>query len=663
VALTLVAPTGPVTTLASGIIVVRCEDYVAGGATTVADADSVSGTVVSETQTAAVQTTFVSQGTLYGGRADTISVPQADLGLDADALNYRVFIAARLLGDVPSNAKGRATWEKFDRGGASVGFGWGKNTGFEDGPLAVAQSRFEEYLIYPCGQLSGFTFTDFKVRGWGITGGTVEWRFDLIYLVPFILGPDFNDTIENSGRFNLPLQFDSNGALFFDNDQNVSTWIGAHTVMAYDFPWMDTGADDVQEDDNEPTVMLQGFGDWTDEPAPRSYLAMIVGGTKPPDAETILDDTFPYPDTVGQVDASQFWIINGYYSGFGPNSIDNSYFDGVSIWRGWVIRSGLPTCWIGPNESSVLPLYDGEAEILWGFDDGSGSADPRDYSERLDLREGVFSGLFRFDTLQEAYGMVGLHSTNQSMRAGGVIELDSSGNVKVSVRLIWRISPGLEEIMDEATVITGVTTSDQIWVKAERRGDRWRAKAWLDGTTEPGWQVEGVEPIVASGGGTYSLVSYPWNVNWVGDPDHDTVEYDPRLRTSPTGFDLYFPAAVAAVGTGLAQMKIDLFEMIVEFDPGTGTPGDMTVQTRRTDLTTVLDAAVVVPYGSHRFVAGPLKQRHFDTDTETFDVWAWKSGGGPDTMFASVGYIWELRPHIAAVIGFIKGGPRLYGVV
>ena len=89
----------------------------------------------------------------------------------------------------------------------------------------------------------------------------------------------------------------------------------------------------------------------------------------------------------------------------------------------------------------------------------------------------------------------------------------------------------------------------------------------------------------------------------------------------------------------------------------------MTVQTRRTDLTTVLDAAVVVPYGSHRFVAGPLKQRHFDTDTETFDVWAWKSGGGPDTMFASVGYIWEKRIHVVDVIGFIKGGPKLYGVV
>jgi hypothetical protein len=272
---------------------------------------------------------------------------------------------------------------------------------------------------------------------------------------------------------------------------------------------------------------------------------------------------------------------------------------------------------------------------LWGHDDGSASSDPRDYLETLPLREGVFEGAFRFSVLQEAYGMVGLDRHNYEVRVGGVIELDASGNVKVSVRMIFAVT-GLEEIMDEATVLTGVTTSDLVRVKSERRGVRWRAKAWLDGGSEPGWQVEGVEPIVAqSSGGVYSLVPHPWDTNWVTSVDHDTVIYDPRSDTGTP--PLSFPTARAAVGPGIAQMV---------FDPGTGTPGDMDVKVVKYDGTTVLDPALTVPYGSHRFVAGTSKQRRFNLDTDAYQIWAWKSEAGePDTEFASVGYIWELRDH------------------
>lgn len=646
--LSLVAPTGAVTTLPSGIIVVRCEDYVAGGASTVSDAASVSGTVVLEDQTVAVQTSFASQSTLYGSVSDTISVPRADLPIDTGALRYRVFVAMRVGGEVPSNAKGGTTWESISRSGASAGFGWGLNTSYQDGPTAIARSRFEEYLIYDCSNLTSYSFTTLRVRGWGVSGGDVEMRFDLIYLVPFILGPDFSDTQQNSGIFGLPLQFTTNGVLLKDFDDDASTWIGSHTVHGFNFPWMRDGASDVQENDDEPSVVIDGATDWTDEPSPRGHLAFIAGATKPPDAETMLDDTFGYADTVGRVDASQFWTVDGYYAGFGSGggSIDNSYLDGFGdIWRGWVIRSGLPSCYFGSGESASLPLTDGESRIDWGRDDGSASADPRDYLETLaPLREGVFEGAFRFDVLQEAYGMVGLDSDvgSAAVRVGGVIELDGSGNVKVSVRLVFR--PGvIEEIMDEDTVLTGVTTADLIRVKSERRGFTWRAKAWLDGDTEPGWQVEGVEPVVSrSSGGSYSLVSHPWDTNWATSVNNDTVIYDPRqqIGTVPT----FFPMAVAAVGAGTSQTKIDLEQFTVSFDPGTGTPGDIDVKVVKYDGTTVLDPAITVPYGSHRFVAGTSKQRRFNTDTDAFSIWAWKSEAGePDTEFASVGYIWELR--------------------
>jgi hypothetical protein len=664
--LALLTPTAAVTSHPSGIILVRCADYVAGGATTVSDGASISGTVVSETQTAAVQTTFASQSTMYGSRADTISIPRVDLPIDTSALNYSVFIAARVLGDVPSNAKGGTDWEKVSRSGASYGFGWGKNTGYIDGPTALARSRFDEYLIYDCADLSGFTFTSLKVRGWGITGGTLELRFDVIYLVPFLFGPDFNQTIENSGRFGLPLGFSTNGTLTVDQDDDASNWIGSHSVMSWNFPWMQDGADDVQGNNDEPTTLVDGFGDWTDEDAPRSHLAFIAGGTKPPASETIITEAFGYADSVGSVDTSQNWTVDGYYGSFGPSSIDNIYIDpgDFSSWRGWVIRSGLPTCYFGANEGITEDprpdLAFGEARIDWGRDDGSASSDPRDYLEILaGMHEVVVEGAWRFDVLQQSYGFVGFDSDagSEFVRVGGCAEIDSSGNVKVSVRLIsrnTRPSP-IEEIMDEATALTGVTTSDIVRVKAERRGFTWRAKAWLDGDTEPGWQVEGVEPIVSlSSGGVHQMVSHPWDTNWAADVDNDTVKYDPRqqIGSAPT----FFPVAVAAVGVGVSQTKIDLSEFIVSFDPGSGTASDVSVEVRKYDGATVLDSAVALPWGSHRFVAGPSKTRRFNLDTDAFQIWAWKSGGGPDTMFASVGYIWELRDYTPAV-AFI---PQIY---
>lgn len=643
--LALLSPTGAVTTHPSGIIVVRCADYVAAGATTVSDADSVSGTVVSEDQTVAVQTTFASQGTLYGGLADTISIPNADLGLDSGASNYRVFVAARVLGDVPSNAKGGTDWEKVSKFGASYGFAWGKNTGWQDGPFNVARSRFEEYLIYDCGQLFGFSFTSLKVRGWGITGGTIELRFDLIYLVPSILGPDFNDTLVNAGRFGAPLRFSSDGTLYFDYDDDASTWIGAHSVMSFGFPWMQDGANDVQEDNDEPTVVIEGFGDWTDEAAPRGHLAFIAGGSKPPAAETMIDEDFSgVPDSVGTVDPGQNWVSDGYYSAIGGNSIDNSYNDGVTIWRGWVFRSGLPTAYFGANESATTPLHFGETSLLFGFDDGSSSSDPRDYKEvLLGIKEAVVEGAFRFDTLQEAYGFVGFDTTSgDDFRVGGAIKLDSSGNVEVSVRIVDRTVDS-EYVMDSASaVITGVATSDIVRVKAERRGVTWRAKAWLDGGSEPGWQVEAAEPIVArSSAFVRSYIPAPWDTGWAASVDNDAVIYDPRGFIGTTV--AFYPVAVAAVGPGLAQMKIDLFQFIVSFDPGSGTPGDMDVEVRKYDGVTVLDSAVTIPYGSHRLVTGPVKNRRFNTDVDAYSIWAWKAAGEPPTMFASVGYIWELR--------------------
>lgn len=644
--LSLVAPTGAVTTVPSGIIVVRCQDYVAAGATTTTDAASVSGTVVLEDQTLAVQTTFASQGTLYGSAADTISVPRGDLPIDTSALSYHVFIAMRVTGEVPSNAKGGTSWEAILRTGASAGFGWGTNTTYQDGPVAIARSRFEEYLIYDCGELSSFSFTTLRARGWGITGGNVEMRFDLIYLVPFLFGPDFNATQENSGSGGLPLRFATNGVLTKDLDDDTSTWIGSHTVNAFNFPWMRDGASDVQENDDEPTAVVDGFGDWTDEASPRSHLAFIAGATKPPDSETILDDTFGNSDSAGTIDQTDSWTINGYWAQFISNSIDNSYVDGSGTYLGWVFRSGIPRCYIGGGESSTVPITSGEASMAWGFSTGSVSADPRDYLERLQLREGVFEGAFRFDVLQEAYGFVGMDAPvpSSTIRVGGAIELDSSGNVKVSVRFLFRPTEA-EEIMDEATVITGATTSSVIRVKSERRGVTWRAKAWLDGGSEPGWQVEGVEPVVAqSTGGVYSLVSHPWDTNWAASVAHDNVIYDPRrqIGTVPT----FSPVAVAAVGAGNADTIIYLEQFTVSFDPGSGTPGDIDVKVVKYDSTTVLDPAITVPYGSHRFVAGTSKQRRFNSDTDAYGIWAWKSEAGePDTEFASVGYIWELRDY------------------
>jgi hypothetical protein len=664
VALTLVTPTAAVNVLPSGINVVRCHDYVGGARgtlTTTADAASVSGTVVAETQTVAVQTAFASQGTLYGGVANTVVVPKADLTLDGDALLYRVFIGMKISGDVPANAQALATWGTFPRGGATTGFGWGTNLGFGDGPLAVARGKFSEYLIYDCGQYTPSTETELRIRGWGVTGGTIEMRFDIMYLLPVIVGVEMDgqDTVQNSGNAFLPFSPAPDGTLFEDEDNSTANWLGKFSVQKWQFPWMDVGAMDVQDTQTEPTVQnVNGSSEWTEDANPRSYLAMIVGVTGPPDAEAILHEQFVHADT--PISNVSYIGADNYMVHISDGAIDNSYnYPPAGLDKGWWIVSNVATCYFGANDSGD-GFDNAYAAISFGAEDNSAAAagDPRLYVPVLDLRGGVFSGRFNIDTLQDAYVAVGVQESPEgslnNMATLAVANLDSGGNIELRLSQVGyntAVSGGEDVFSTPATVITGYSTGDWVWVKAEKRGYLWRAKAWVDGDTEPDWQVDGYEPLYATGTAPDVNVPYEYDVNWVGNANHDTVFHDPRGGNAP---NITTPALYAAVGTGLPHMIVQCTDFVAEWDPDSTTAGDMTVLTKKYDGSTVIDPQVVVPYGSHRFVTGPLKTRRFNTDTDGWSAWAWREPGMAEMAFASVGYIWELRIHTAPLYGYIK---------
>jgi len=677
VALTLVTATSPVNQLANGIISIRCEDYVGaarGTLTTTADGASVAGTVVAETQTIAVQTTFVSRGTLYGGVSNTVVVPKADLTLDPDADNYHVFIGMKLSGDVPANAQASSDWLKFGSGGATTSFGWGTDLGFEDGPTAIARGRFTEYFVYDCGSYTPGAETELRVRGWGVTGGTIEQRFDVIYLVPFIPGVEFDglDTVESSGNTFMPFIPTTNGTVFMDEDNSTANWLGKFSVQKYGLPWMADGAMDVQDDDLEPSVSdVNGSGQWTEDPDPKSYLAMIVGGTAPPAAETIANEDFVQPDSVGA--DSTFIDSDNYKVHLTSGQIDNNYVSiSPSFTRiGWWIISNTATLYIGAGESAPGGMVQGYAGVFVGYSDDSISfpTDPSQWLPVINIPGGVFTGRFRIDTLQDSSVAVGATTSPEDFIDSvtnnyACAKVNGSGDIDLYLGSIKRTGGALalvETVMDgPTTVASGYSTSDWLWVKAEKRGYRWRGKAWIDGTTEPDWQVDGYEPMYANGTTADQVAPYEWDVNWVGDVDRDVVGYDPRGGN--TGITV--PAFWGAVEAGnAAQMIIYCSEFTAEWDPGTGTASDMTVYTKKYDGSVIIDPAVSVPYGSHRFVVGPKKVRRFDTDTHGWSAWAWRDPGQPDMMFASVGYIWELRLHVTDVIGFIKGGPKLYAVV
>jgi hypothetical protein len=705
-ALALVTPTGGVTSFASGLIAVRLQDYpgpARGTLSVVTDALSVGGDVIKEEQELAVPTTLTGTNVTnqISSAADSVRIPLADLGLRAGQF-YHVFITIRTEGDPPATALYQSTWDRY--GGASgtpkagsgtVAFGDSNSANFGD-VGAFARKHVPNYVMHYMGLWSRNLVsppTNLTVRAWGITGGDQAIYLDMLYLLP--RGKASAGTDPGWGVNDISLDYGYDPTFFVsddsvdpdqDNDATSAPWLGQFSVLKWENAFIPEGRVDMQEDDDEATAWHHNEGAW--EIAPRQHLAYIVGTTLL-EAVTIIEEDFPTFTqgtnwdvglaTCEYITDEGYVVVMQHGNVFGGNyqfvdGVDQGFDPGEVVQNGWqpfdgsqFLRCFIPDGEPGGNNAYVFPGGGQFATLL-----GDSSSDPRDCKPLAWMIDGgVMTGRFRWlNSINDVWAGIGM--TNNLVTGfcsvQAELQLRASGDLELSLNQDGGDPHGQSggtafntAVIDgPVTVGTGYTLGDEWWLKVEKRGYFWRAKAWADGDTEPDWQVEGHEFMWRRNTGPVpALVAYPYDTNW-GAAAGTTMFYDPRDASGQRKPHVRATAGVNS-GAGDQRVKLDLLYYKLEHDPGAGTPGDVETKVLRYDDSSVLDSTVAVPYGSHRWVYGPLLKRRFggtdDFDDLGFNIRVWKDSSFPDLTPALLGGIWERRVFASPFL------PQIYRLV
>lgn len=674
------APAGSIEQHPSGLIVLRAEDFVGparAGLSTVADADSVSGTVVLEEQAFAVPTTTAGAGsgtvsTRWGLASDTLRIPVSTISPYMTGFTrIHAYAGLKVLGDVPSNARYKKSHCLFNflANGAQAGMCWGRDTSVRDDPDQMQTSLYgDQYKL----QRSLLIWSDISLgtnltlRAWGVTGGSMQFYIDLVYLMPHDRAD--NLSILFSGNFYRPFQLASNGVVLVDQDNDdTDNVVGKVSVGgAHFFEGMGgtTSPLDFQDAEDEPTVYNVTGNDWGVDPVdPRSWLSFIAAPHYIPATSLVSEASFAGAATGNGIihQSASGYLFLGELGNFGG--------PGHPAGTGWRRDgAGRIRCAI-PSSASVGGAFSttAHAELWIGLSEViSGAAtDPRNYTHTLlGLEDFIMESTFECDTSSgEVNTMYGFTAYGGSAFPAGT----QASLLRNGYGLVMRLTGGAlsaDLLVIETTNIVGATftngavysfagpttldasyTAGDRWrVKIERRRYRLRAKVWEDGTSEPGsWTFDAYMPFRwdESGGSGVGFIDYPYDTNWAGDTAHDirfAPVYDDFQMSLPT--IMCFPQT-----TGAPQQIVYLDECYIDIDPEGASPIDMLVSEQNYDGGSPSNDETI-PYATipaARFVEGSLRKRHFSADTLGFNVLAWKNGSaGPELQASMIPILYEL---------------------
>lgn len=672
--LSLVTAPDPIQVYPSGLIVVRCEDYLGaarGTLTTTADALSVAGTVVKDTQTIAVATGAgpVNQSTRFGLASNTVVVPWADItalydNTDADGL--WISLGLRVVGEAPATAQSSSSFYTHLSSGGSVGVGFGRGTTHRQTADVWKDVWGDQYRITAAIQWDDTSFlgTNLTVRAWGITGGTTELYLDVLYLMPYTTFSGVTNWWDfyQVNQF-LPFKEAPNGTIDDGRDVDldaVDNVLGQFSVVEFNTGFMSSAQgqssspNDYQEENHEPTVYNATNNLWdgslmglTD---PASWMVFQASHLYLP-AQTLIADDFP----------------NTYLAPVPPPSLF-PVISTPSMFTKYLIKGDSGAA--GDNGFSELAGHmrargTGGIDAFMQFGAGTlitGDANLLENHHPIlsDLHDCIQTIAFESDHVYEIRTMLGKQTPNVELTyEGAVVRLDSGGNLDLTLEN-WgnaAVGPTPDQIAFAGPVnITGsYAANDRYWIKSEKRSYFWRAKCWADGDPEPDWQVEGWSYLEAcdSGQANDDWVAYPYDTNWVGDANHDIVKVNPLFEYGvPTVIVKWeLPSAV--------PMEVRYYDYLLEVDPAGSDPGYMYMQELAYDESAPSNE-LPVPYGSWRMVEGSKKVRHFNSDADGFNVHAWKDGNAPELQSSCVPLIYERVPVPGGVIPLFR--PRVFSV-
>jgi hypothetical protein len=687
--LTLVdPPTGSIEQRASGLIVIKCEDYIGparGTLSTVADANSANGTVVKDEQALAVATTFVSMSSRFSSASDTLRIPYADLAPFVGTTDGFIAMAGlKVEGDVPTNARAHKTAVKYDADGRSAGIAFGRDSTFLSAPDIWTSFFGDQYKLTYTSLISWGSIssgTNFTVRAWGITGGDIAMYLDLIYLVPREFG-DGLDRLIGPGGF-LPFIPGTNGTLLVDDDNNTSNVIGQFSVSVYHGTYSMTdfssGVSDMQEANDEVTLYdINGSGDWDgSDPLfnpldPKSWLLAAVGQEWAPE-QTLITDDFSANSPAPPVNNHLITGPDGYVK---FNSIGNGFNTHTNGYEGWNQGGGSLRCSLGANSPGAPGTFP-HADWAYGVYQhafGAAPADPRDWFHTLrGMEDTIQTFKVSFDALADVRVMCGIGGFEIGTPAiadrlyGVALKLSSGGALTgelVTYNLGDTTAVGGDQSKEVSfdgpvTIDASYSAGDDYWVKIERRRYRQRVKFWADGGSEPaGWDLDGYEPLAyrksTSGAGVIDgYIQYPYDTNWVGNTDHDVVVLGPWV----TDMGWYPVMQTVPLASTFPEFNFLVDDYTLTTDPVGADPEEVEVEQEKWDGSQQWGSAVV-PAGALRIVEGDLRKRNFNADTNGFNLRAWKTSTAPELQSALIAWAWqrgvlgEWLPHIYRLVIF-----------
>lgn len=672
--LALVTAPSPIQAYPSGLIVIRCEDYLGparGSLTTVIDNDSVAGTVVEDTQTIAVATGAgpVNQTTRFGLASDTLRVPWTDITALYDNTNAQgvyAFLGMRVVGEAPSSAQHLSSFYTHTSSGGSVAAGYGHDTTHITSTDVWKSVWGDQYRITAPLPIfdSSFTGTNLTVRAWGITGGTIELYLDVLYLQPFGGGTTAGwDTLFTS-QF-PPLEFGPNGTLDRDFDLDATdNVIGKFSVVFFDqgykssAQWESSTATDYQEANDEVTILDATNGTWGGFGTPPlvdppSWMNFETCPFYLP-AQTIIADDFPNvytvpapPPTINPVISTPSMFTKTFTKGDSGTAGDT----GLSEQGGYVQARGT-------GGTGALMTF-GNGNLITGDANNIQNHHPL----LTDLEECIQTIAFESDTLYDLRILVGKQTPNPEITFdGAVVRLDGAGNLDLTLEnwgnAVLGPTPDQIAFAGPFSVTTSYAANDRYWIKVEKRAYFWRAKCWLDGTTEPDWQIEGWDYLESSDSGNANddWVGYPYDTNWTGNVNHDIVKVDPRDEFGPPSVFVNWETGSAAV------MIVRYYDYLLEVDPAGTSPRDMFVQETNYDDTSPSNS-LRIPFSaqrSWRMVEASRRVRHFNTDTNGYNFRVWKDTGAPEMQSSAVPFTFEKVMVQGGIIPLYR--PRVFSV-
>ena len=715
----------------SGLISIRLADYVGparGTLSTDTDALAAAGTCVVDEQEIAAHTTISGPGgglfNRYQLADDTAVIPITDLTPSfAPDRWYEPFISLRVTGEVSVDGKWRSSLNSFPRTIDSASVGMTLHIGTDSSPEFFSAIRelpngnFPNYLIRSFDDIILFPFIDDSLdvilRVWGVSGGSLVWRAETLYLVPW--GGDY-DNFEYSTLFPNDgiLRFLSNGNLFGDFDDDPSGLPfggGKFSVLPWQTPWAPDSRQwgqvvDFQKADDQPTMNdLSGGGTlFTD---PKSRLMVPVGASFVPGPLEIMLDDFSFAQgthaaygvhyvadigakftrwlLVGDSSTVQDWwdfptmTIRGTWVMPATGPTINPALFGAGLGGGFgATHFGDSTARVpqGPGDFQH-PLPDGNlgfaGAIQYGASDLEGGFSATEDPDDPRLRHATLypDGMETFvaqakssvlDNPNHAGHAIGLEA--DSGFDGGLwarLAYNAGGTVTLAFYYMGHGGAGYNDadviLLDGPVTIAGSwSVGDEFWTKVEKRGYYWRARAWADGDPEPStWDIECFEPLSEDGG---PAVEYPWDDEWVaGGAANDLVAVDPR--GGPRGLANFGWLVVRHdCREGQTITRVTTSDLSCYHIPEDEDPTEMYVRMEKYDGGEDY-GTVTIPWGAHRFVEGDLDNYTFNEDENGINVSIWKHADAPDWMTAGISRIMLVAPIRVAFVPQIYR--RVYG--